>query len=72
MNKLLNERKFHLLSLSTSFFFLMMTIERYYHWKNEFDHCERLHQMLHSITLQKRATLGNLINHINQLLLLFK
>jgi hypothetical protein len=50
----------------------MMTIQRYYYWKNEFGHFEGVHQTLHSIPLQKRATLGNLINHIDQLLLLFK
>jgi hypothetical protein len=39
---------------------------------DKFDHYERLHQMLHSITLQKRDELEKLVTHINQLLLLFK
>jgi len=70
MNEFLNEHKCHLMSLSTGFIFLMTTIQRYYRWKNEFDHYERRHQMLHSITLQKRDELEKLVNHINQLLLL--
>ncbi len=70
MNEFLNEHKCHLMSLSTSLIFLMTTIQRYYRLKNEFDHYERRHKMLHSITLQKREELENLINHINQLLLL--
>ncbi len=70
MNQFLNEHKFHLISLSTSFIFLMTTIQRYHRLKNEYDHYNRRHKMLYSITVQKRDELENLINHINQLLLL--
>jgi dTDP-glucose pyrophosphorylase len=48
----------------------MTSIQRYHRLKNEYDHYERRHKLLYSITLQKRGELENLINHINQLLLL--
>ncbi len=70
INKFLNEHKCHLISLSTSLIFLMTMIQRYHRLKNEYDHYQRRHKMLHSITLQKRDELENLINHIDQLLLL--
>lgn len=70
INQFVNDHKFHLLSLSTSLIFFMTSIHRYRRIRNEYDHYERRHKMLYSITLQKRDELENLINHINQLLLL--
>ena len=70
MNAFVNEHKYHLISLSTSVIFLMTTIQRYHRVKNEYDHYERRHRMLHSITTQKRDELDHVIDHINQLLLL--
>ncbi len=68
MNQFLNDPKFQLISLSTSLIFLMTIIQRYHRLQNEYDHYERRHKMLYSITLQKRDELEKLINHINQLL----
>jgi len=47
----------------------MTTIHRYHRLRNEYDHYQRRHRMLHSITIQKRDELEHLSNHINQLLL---
>ncbi|CAM4743310.1 unnamed protein product [Rotaria magnacalcarata] len=48
----------------------MKTLQRYHRLRNEYDHHKRRHRMLHSITIQKRDELENLMIHINQLLLL--
>lgn len=65
-----SENKYQLLSLSGSIIFLMTTIQRYHRLKNEYDHYERRHRTLQSITLQKREEYEKLVNHINQLMLL--
>jgi len=48
----------------------MTTIQRYHRLKTEYDHYERRHKMLYSISVQKQDELEKSINHINQLLLL--
>ncbi|CAF0844077.1 unnamed protein product [Rotaria sordida] len=48
----------------------MTTLQRYNRLRNEYNHYKRRSKMLHSITIQKRDELENLINHINHLLLL--
>ncbi len=68
MNQFLNEHRIHLVSLSASFIFLMTTIQRYHRLKTEYDHYERRHKMLYSISVQKQDELEKLINHISQLL----
>jgi len=50
MNQFLNEHKFHLISLSTSFIFLMTARQQYHCLRNEYDHDDRRHKMLYSIT----------------------
>jgi hypothetical protein len=72
VNVFVNEHKYQLISLSGGVLFLMMTIQRYYRLKNEYDHYDRRHRTLQTITSQKRDELENLVNHINGLLSLEK
>ena len=72
VNVLASEYKYQLISLSSSVLFLMTTIQRYHRLKNEYDHYERRHKTLQTITSQKCDELENSVNHINRLLSLEK
>lgn len=72
VNVFASEHKYQLISLSGSCILFMTTIQRYCRLKNEYDHYERRHKTLQTITSQKQDELENLVSHINRLLSLEK
>ena len=72
IKQIICEHKYYLISFSTSFIFLLTTMQRYHRLRSEYNHYKRRHNMLLSITTQKQDEHEHLTHHINQLLVLLE
>ena len=72
IKQLLSKSKFYWITFSTSLIFLITILQRYYRLRHEYEHYDRRHQMLQSITTQKQDELENLTHHIHQSLLILE